>query len=488
MESNTGTVSAAAQSLAEALRDCRACLALFHGFTEDYALITLDSRACVATWSDGAERLTGYPANAALGRHLAEFYAPDDDGPGLVRRELAAAERTGQSESEGWRRRRDGSRFLARSLLIPLRDAAQQVRGYVQILHDMSGRRRLEKRFHRVVEAAPNAMVEVDTAGVITMVNVQAERMFGYTRAELLGQPIEMLVPERFRPHHPKQRSGFARAPVSRPMGAGRDLYARRKDGSEFAVEIGLNPVETQAGTTVLSAIVDISDRKNKESRIRAALAEKDVLLGEIHHRVKNNLQIVHSLLDLQSARFEDPAVLEMLRDTQNRIQSMALIHQILYQSRDFSGVDFRAFLDDLVPTLAAAYGLDAERIALNIDVADVLLPLNQAMPCGLIVNELITNSLKHAFTDGRRGHLDIIMSNDSAGRVHLIVRDDGVGFVERPAAANEDSHGLKLVNLLAEQLHGEVRVHQAQPTEFALSFPLCSARSGAAHTQEPSW
>lgn len=487
MESNTGIVSAA-EPASEALRQCSACLTLFDGFAEDYALITLDNRACVATWSAGAERLTGYPAHTALGRHLAELSAPDDAGGELIRRELAAAARTGRSESEGWRRRRDGSRFLAHSLSIPLRDAAQQLRGYAQILHDVSGRERLEERFRRVVEAAPSAMVEVDAAGVITMVNVQAERMFGYTRAELLGQPIEMLVPERFRPHHPEQRSGFARAPVSRPMGAGRDLYARRKDGSEFAVEIGLNPIETRAGTMVLSAIVDISDRKNKEARIQAALAEKDVLLGEIHHRVKNNLQIVHSLLDLQSARFDDPAVLDMLRDTQNRIQSMALIHQILYQSRDFSGVDFGAFLDDLVPTLAAAYGMHAERIALNIDAAEVLLPLNQAIPCGLIVNELITNSLKHAFPDGRRGHLDIVMSNGSAGRVRLIVRDDGVGIAERPAAANGDRHGLKLVDLLTEQLHGELQVHRAQPTEFALSFPLRGARSGTAPTQEPSW
>jgi|ERR1700730_7432345 PAS domain S-box-containing protein len=156
-----------------------------------------------------------------------------------------------------------------------------------------------EARFRQVVESAPNAMVMINHRGVIEMVNAQAERVFGYERREMLGQSVEMLVPDRFRRNHPSLRNSFFSAPVSRPMGAGRDLYGLRKDGSEFPVEIGLNPIETEEGSMVLSAIVDISDRKHKEESIQSALREKDILLGEIHHRVKNNLQIVHSLLGL---------------------------------------------------------------------------------------------------------------------------------------------------------------------------------------------
>jgi two-component system, sensor histidine kinase PdtaS len=175
---------------------------------------------------------------------------------------------------------------------------------------DITARKRSEDRFRRVVESLPSAMVMIRANGQIEMVNAQAERLFGYPRRELLGQPIEMLVPARFGKHHPSLRSAFFNDPQSRPMGAGRDLYALRKDGSEFPVEIGLNPIETDEGMMVLSAIVDISDRKQREAHIQAALKEKDLLLGEIHHRVKNNLQVIDGLLDLQSSNIEDEAAL----------------------------------------------------------------------------------------------------------------------------------------------------------------------------------
>ena len=197
--------------------------------------------------------------------------------------------------------KKDGSEFPIEIGLNPIEtDEGPMV---LSAIVDITSRKRLEERFRQVVESAPNAMVMISQRGEIEMVNAQAERVFGYARGEMLGQPIEMLVPERFRGNHPGLRGSFFASPKSRPMGAGRDLYGLKKDGSEFPIEIGLNPIETDEGTMVLSAIVDISDRKHKEESIHAALKEKDVLLGEIHHRVKNNLQIVHSLLDLQSTQ-----------------------------------------------------------------------------------------------------------------------------------------------------------------------------------------
>jgi PAS domain S-box-containing protein len=367
--------------------------------------------------------------------------------------------------------KKDGSEFPVEIGLNPIE--TDQGTMVLSAIVDISDRKRLEERFRLVVEAAPNAMITVNRDGLIEMVNAQAERVFGYPRAELLGRPVDMLVPDRFREGHPGMRRSFFSEPRSRPMGAGRDLYALRKDGSEFPVEIGLNPIETDQGTIVLSAIVDISDRKQKEENVIQALKEKEVLLGEIHHRVKNNLQIVHSLLELQMARTSDPVVISMLRDGQSRIYSMALIHQTLYQSKDFAQVDFETFLASLVLNLTTSYGAEANRIAVSVDATEVLLPINVAVPCGLVLNELISNALKHAFPHGRAGEVMVSLRKESDEQVVLCVTDNGVGIPDDLHITETATLGLQLVWLLADQLRAEVTVQRSNPTRFELRLPL---------------
>jgi two-component sensor histidine kinase len=211
---------------------------------------------------------------------------------------------------------------------------------------------------------------------------------------------------------------------------------------------------------------------KELERRVR----EKDILLGEIHHRVKNSLQVVSSLLSLEADRIEDAAVLEMLQNSQNRIRSMALIHQTLYQSKDFGKVDFRAFLDSFVPTLVQSYGIHPEQITLTVHVDEIHLPIDAAIPCGLIVNELISNALKHAFPEGRRGAISIDFKQDTSQHATLSVADDGVGIPEGFAFENSNTLGIQLVHLLAGQIGGALTVHPVNPTRFELSFPLDTA------------
>src|SRR3954464_1969390 len=298
-----------------------------------------------------AERLFGYERKEMLGQSsemlIPERFKPNH--PKLRTSYFSSPEsRPMGAGRDLYGLKKDGSEFPIEIGLNP--SETEEGKMVLSAIVDIWSRKKLEERFRQVVESAPNAMVMINGSGNIEMVNAQAEKLFGYERKDMLKQPIEMLVPERFRRNHPGLRSSFFAGPVSRPMGAGRDLYGLKKDGSEFPIEIGLNPIETDEGSMVLSAIVDISDRKHKEASIHAALKEKDVLLGEIHHRVKNNLQIVHSLLGLQSTNITDNLVISMMRESQNRIRSMALIHQTLYESKDFARVDFRNFLDSLVP------------------------------------------------------------------------------------------------------------------------------------------
>jgi PAS domain S-box-containing protein len=324
----------------------------------------------------------------------------------------------------------------------------------------------------RAFDRMPVAMALVDADGRIALLNAQAEAVFGYARGELLGRPVETLVPERFRPRHRGYRTGFFSEADPRPMGAGRDLYGLRKDGSEFPVEIGLNPIETEQGPMVLSAIVDITERKQREERISAALREKELLLGEIHHRVKNNLQVVHSLLDLQALGIADPHVQQMVRDSQARVRSMALIHQTLYQSKDFARVNFQFFLDSLLPALIDSHAVDATRVRIEVNAHGVQLPINAAIPCGLIVNELVTNALKHAFPGDTAGGIRVELSDDGRGGIVLSVENDGA-----PIAADIDPQrggtlGLRLVSLLTEQLLGRLEIRRTAPTRFLLHFP----------------
>jgi PAS domain S-box-containing protein len=338
---------------------------------------------------------------------------------------------------------------------------------------DITESRRVQDRFRLVVENAPNAIVMVDGEGEIVLVNAQVERVFGYARGEMLGRSVDFLVPERYRKGHPIFRRAFFARPDARPMGAGRDLYALRKDGSEFPVEIGLVPVETEDGTMVLSAIVDITERKQREERISAALHEKELLLGEVHHRVKNNLQVIDSLLSLQARRVNDPDVHAALRDSQNRIRSLSLIHQTLYQSRDFAFVDFDAFLKQLLPQLVNSMALDRDLITLDVETQEVQLPINLAIPCGLIVNELVTNALKHAFPNGRRGVVRVELARESDDQILMAVSNDGVPITMEFTVEGGGTLGMQLVHLLAQQIQGWVELERRPATRFCVRFPL---------------
>ncbi len=365
--------------------------------------------------------------------------------------------------------RKDGSEFPIEIGLRPI-----QVGGGLYVLSaivNLTQRRLAEARFRAAVESAPAAMVMTDRGGLIVLVNGEAEKVFGYGRRELIGASIETLVPGRFRPEHPELRSGFGEGPEARRMGAGRDLFAVRKDGSEFPVEIGLNPVETEEGLLVLSAIVDITERKRSARQLETALAEKTVLLHEIHHRVKNNLQIISGLLQLQAGQAEVAGLRELLEQSQNRVQSMALIHELLYESGDFSRIRLDQYLQRLGALLWGGYLGTGEEVRFEAEVEEVNLDLSRAIGCGLLVNELLTNSLKHA----RAKTVRLTMRREEeAGRIAMGVSDDGRGLPEGVKLATARSLGLMLAVQLAEQIGAELRVESGDTgVSFRWEIPM---------------
>ncbi len=334
-------------------------------------------------------------------------------------------------------------------------------------------RKSAEERFRRAVEYAPNGMIMTSSSGAIELVNKQTEHIFGYSRSELLGQSIEMLVPDQFKEHHPALRTSFFKRPDSRPMGEGRDLNGLKKNGKEVPIEIALNPIPTESEIMVLAAIVDISDRKQKENAIQASLREKTTLLAEVHHRVKNNLQLIHSLLDLQASQTGDPRVVEILTSSILRIKSMSIIHQALYQTDTFAEVELSEVLHNLIQVIASSYNVNNQQINLSVDVESVTLPLTQAIPCGLIVNELMTNVYKYAFPDGRPGEASVQLVLDENKKAKLTITDNGVGLSPEVDLENLSTLGLELVSVLTSQIDGTLSVNRCNPTLFTVEFSI---------------
>jgi two-component sensor histidine kinase len=215
----------------------------------------------------------------------------------------------------------------------------------------------------------------------------------------------------------------------------------------------------------------DETERERSREELQASLAEKDALLKEIHHRVKNNLQVITSLLALQSTAVEDDATRTLFDEAVNRVRAIGDIHDLLYRSPDLARVDFNLYLSRLADNLVSFYDVDGNRIHVRVDAGSVKLPLAQAIPCGLLVNELLTNALKHGFPNGRAGAVLVKLDSDD-GECILTVSDDGVGLPPDLAVENTPSLGLRLVSVLANQLRGVLRVHREPETRFTVLFP----------------
>ncbi len=243
---------------------------------------------------------------------------------------------------------------------------------------------------------------------------------------------------------------------------------ALRKAHDELERRVEARTTELSLSNQLLTQEID--ERKRVEEQIKASLKEKEVLLKEIHHRVKNNLQVISSLLKLQCASIQEKQTLAIFRESQNRIESMALIHEQLYQSKNLSGIDFAKYIHNLVANLFCAYEVNTNNINFKLNINKIHLDINAAIPCGLIINELIANSLKYAFPCQEKGEIVINFFSVNSKFI-LIVKDNGIGFPKDLDYLNTQTLGLQLVVALTEQLEGQIELNNKQGTEFKIAF-----------------
>jgi PAS domain S-box-containing protein len=343
---------------------------------------------------------------------------------------------------------------------------------------DISHRMRAERELRllaQTITSTKDCVVITDMSDTILFVNDAFLQTYGYESEELIGQNFDILL----RP----EESGSVSQQIHEALTGGGwygEVLQRRKDGTEFPAELWMSVVRNDESQPVALVGVgrDITERKQSEEQIRSSLREKEVLLKEIHHRVKNNLQIVSSLLSLQSEYIRDPEMLKIFSESQARVKSMALIHEKLYKSSNLAEIDFGEYVKDLAIQLFRSYGARQKGIALETELEPLSLVLDRAIPCGIIVNELVSNALKYAFPSGQRGTVYVKLYGVDDHAMELVVGDTGIGIAEGMDVATSETLGLKLVTMLSKQLEGSLTLVRnpiykgsTSGTEFTIRF-----------------
>jgi PAS domain S-box-containing protein len=316
------------------------------------------------------------------------------------------------------------------------------------------------------------SIIDVNNFRIID-VNSVFLKIYGMKKEEAIGKSCYAITHKRAEPCIPPDDI----CPLIDTLNSGEDSTAEHvhymKDGQKRYVEVSTSPImENGKIAKVIHVARDITDRKLAEVKIKASLKEKETLLKEIHHRVKNNLQIVSSLLDHQTQYIKDKNVIDIFTESQNRIASMALVHEKLYQSKDLGKIDFYDYINDLVANLFQSYVENSGKITLNMNIENIQIDIDYAIPCGLIINELITNSLKYAFPEGRKGEIKILFRKTDEDLFELMIGDNGIGLPPDLDFRKTNSLGLHLVTILAEnQLHGEINLNRNGGMEFQIKF-----------------
>jgi PAS domain S-box-containing protein len=309
----------------------------------------------------------------------------------------------------------------------------------------------------QTVTSTKDSISITDLQDTILFVNDAFLATYGYTEEELVGRKISVVRSPLTSPE-----VGAAILPRSLEGGWNGEILNRKKDGTDFPIELWTSVVRNDDGAPVAIVGVarDITERKKAEEQIRASLHEKEVLLKEIHHRVKNNMQVISSLMSLQADASADPETLRFLRESQNRVKSMALIHEKLYQSSNLARIDFGGYARDLAGHLLRSYRMGPDQVSLHVEAGDTPLGIDQAIPAGIILNELVSNALKYAFVGAHRGgRLLVAIALEGDGHLRLTVSDDGAGLPAHLDVQASETLGLKLVRMLASQLQGKLEV-----------------------------
>jgi len=329
-----------------------------------------------------------------------------------------------------------------------------------------------EERYRSIFELAAIGIAHVSLEGRFVRLNRRFCEILGYTPEEMLQRTFQEIT-------HPDDLANSLEL-VGQVIAGEIESYSvekryLRKDASIVWGNLTVSLAHDELGNPrhFIAVVEDISPRKMAESTVERSLEEKEVLLREIHHRVKNNMQVISSLLSLQAANIDDERLHKLFQESQGRVRAMALIHEILYDSDDLSSIDLSTYVSRLVASLTRMYGADVDRVRVNVESDDITLRIDDMVPCGLAISELISNSLKYAFPDDREGEINVRVTSTPEGGVKLVVCDDGVGLPADLDIRTTATMGMGLVvGLVEKQLGGRLELDRARGTCFTITVP----------------
>ncbi len=437
-------------------------------------VILTDKDGVIRFTNPAMEEMFGYARGELTGQHssLLNTYATEEHDR-LVAEQAAQLKKKGAWRGEMSNRHKDGRIFTTLASISKLDVSGSTF--WISVQEDITERKRTEEalrqseeRFAKIFRSSPAAIfISALDTGIVLDMNDSCLNWLGYQRHEAIGHTTLTLS---LWSNHSDREEIAGRLSAERAI-VGVEKTFCTKDGDERDALISAELIELSGEPCVVWIIYDITERKRADERIKNSLREKEVLLQEIHHRVKNNLQVISSLLNLQSGYIKDERVKQLFRESQDRVKSMALIHEKLYKSTDLARIDFSEYVRSLTQMLFQSYRSSRGTIELKARVEPVFLDIDTAVPVGLMLNELVSNSLKHAFPTGGPGTIFIDLEPRSKDDYTLSIRDNGVGVPADFDVDTSNSLGLRLVRILTKQIGGTLEFRSDKETEFKIMF-----------------
>lgn len=436
-------------------------------------IVATDIDNLINEFNEAAEKTFGYKREEVLGKHIEILFANVEEHEQV--NQLLENESTFAGEIVN--KRSDNSLFISYLSASILKDEKGEVIGAMGVSRDITAMKKAEEELrlseerHRAIyDQAYIGIARIGKVGRFLLVNQRLCDMLGYASDELYKKAFfELTHPDEVE-NSLKNWDALLSGDIKNFTSEQRYIH---KNGTYVVANLTVSMVRDANGNPnyYVAVFEDITERKEQELKLQQSLKEKEVLLKEVHHRVKNNMQVISSILNLQSSYIKDPEAIDMLRESQDRIKSMSFIHESLYQSKDLSHVNFTEYVRNLVNNLFRTYGINISGLKLEYELDEVPLNIDTAIPCGLVINELISNALKYAFKERDKGKLTVVLKKLDDGKLKLVIADDGVGFPDHIDYRETDSLGLQLVVTLVGQIKGEIDLDNSNGSKFTIIF-----------------